>query len=75
MSIDPRGADQLLTISDVADLLNVSVSSVRRLQQARQLPFFKVGRNVRFSKRDVESYLDERHVETIDQRKYGSTKN
>ena len=75
MSIDPRGADQLLTISDVADLLNVSVSSVRRLQQARQLQFFKVGRNVRFSKRDVESYLDERHVETIDQKKYGSTKN
>jgi excisionase family DNA binding protein len=75
MSTDPRGAAPLLTISDVADLLNVSISSVRRLQQARRLRFFKVGRNVRFSKQDVDVYLDARHVETVDQIKYGSTKN
>ena len=35
----------------------ISVSSVRRLQSARALPFVKVGGSVRFTKGDIASYL------------------
>jgi excisionase family DNA binding protein len=75
MSIEPDLALELLTIPEVAKLLKISASGVRRLQQARQLPFIKVGGSVRFSKRDIASYLEARRVGSIDQIMYGSTNN
>jgi len=56
---------ELLTIKDVAGLLKVSQSSVRRLQQGRHLPFIKVGGNVRFAKDDIVEYLKKGRVEAI----------
>jgi excisionase family DNA binding protein len=66
MSADSDRSVELLTIIEVAELLTISVSGVRRLQQARHLPFIKVGGSVRFSKSDVLSYLEKRRVESID---------
>jgi excisionase family DNA binding protein len=74
MSIEPGPPLELLTIPEVAKLLKISASGVRRLQQARQLPFIKVGGSVRFSRRDIVSYLEARRVGSIDQIMYGSTK-
>lgn len=56
---------ELLTIKEVADLLKVSVASIRRLQQGRKIPFIKVGGSVRFSKTDIEDYLKRIRVEPI----------
>jgi len=56
---------ELLTIKDVAELLKVSQSSVRRLQQGRHLPFIKVGGSIRFAKSDVAEYLEKERVESI----------
>jgi len=39
---------ELLTITEVAEMLKISVPSVRRLQHQRQIPFYKVGGSVRF---------------------------
>jgi excisionase family DNA binding protein len=66
MSADSGRSIELLTISEVAELLKVSVSGVRRLQQARQLPFIKVGGSVRFSKSDILVYLEKRRVESVE---------
>jgi len=74
MSIEPGPALELLTIPEVAELLKISASGVRRLQQARHIPFIKVGGSVRFSKEDISSYLKTRRVGSIDQIMYGSTK-
>jgi excisionase family DNA binding protein len=74
MSIEPGPPLELLTIPEVAKLLKISASGVRRLQQVRQLPFIKVGGSVRFLKRDITSYLEERRVGSIDEIMYGSTK-
>ena len=74
MSIEPDPTLELLTIPEVAKLLKISASGVRRLQQARQLTFIKVGGSVRFSRRDIVSYLEARRVGSIDQIIYGSTK-
>jgi len=54
----------LLTIAEVAELLKISPSGVRRLQQARQLPFIKVGGSVRFFKRDILVYLGKQRLES-----------
>jgi len=58
---------ELLTISEVAKWLKVSVSGIRRLQQGRQLPFIKIGGSIRFAKSDLVAYLEKMRVRPIDQ--------
>lgn len=57
---------ELLNIAEVAKLLRISASSVRRLQQRRRVPFLKVGGSVRFAKHDIISYLVRQRTETVD---------
>lgn len=52
----------LLDVTDVAKLLKISVSTVRRLQQLRQIPFCKVGGQIRFTKSDIVDYLKSKRV-------------
>jgi excisionase family DNA binding protein len=66
MSIEATPASDLLTVPEVAAFLKISVPSVRRLQQRRQIPFVKVGGCVRFTRADIASYLDKRRVRAID---------
>lgn len=66
MSIDPLAMPELLTITEVAKVLRISVVGVRRLQSARRIPFHKVGGSVRFNKADVITYLSRHRVEEID---------
>jgi len=61
------GSIELLTIAEMAKLLRISVSGVRRLQQGRHIPFHKVGGTVRFAKSDIASYLARNRVEAIGQ--------
>jgi excisionase family DNA binding protein len=65
MSIDAVPSSGLLTISDVAELLKLSASTVRRLQRQRKIPFIKVGGSVRFVKGDLAAYLERRRVSAI----------
>jgi len=57
---------ELLTVAETASFLRVSITGIRRLQQARHLPFFKVGGSLRFAKSDLLAYLQKRRVEPID---------
>ncbi len=58
---------ELLTVTEVARLLTISVTGARRLQQRRQIPFIRVGRSIRFDKRDIDAYLTRQRVNTIGQ--------
>lgn len=57
---------ELLTVTEVAELLRVSAPSVRRLQQRRRIPFVKIGGCVRFTKNDIISYLAKQRVQAVD---------
>jgi len=65
MSIEYGTALELLTIPEVAHFLKISVPSVRRLQQQRKIPFFKIGGRIRFARSDVAAYLFTRRVRSI----------
>jgi excisionase family DNA binding protein len=65
MSIESVPALELLTIPEVARILKISSPSVRRLQQERKLPFFKVGGRIRFERGDIVAYLQKRRVHSI----------
>lgn len=66
MSADLNPAIELLSVDEVAQLLTISISGVRRLQQRRQLPFVKVGGSIRFLRSDILSYVEKRRVDTVD---------
>ena len=65
MPVEIGVALELLTIAEVAKLLKISVPSVRRLQQQRHIPFFKVGGRIRFERSDLVAYLHKRRVHSI----------
>jgi excisionase family DNA binding protein len=67
MSADSSLHIELLTIPEVAEMLKVSKSSVRRLIEQRVIAFAKVGGSIRFNMHDVESYLEKVRVEAADQ--------
>jgi excisionase family DNA binding protein len=62
MEISEEGNIELLTVKEVARLLQLSVPGVRELQARRHLPFIKVGGAVRFEKRDIVEYLKRRKI-------------
>lgn len=58
-------SEPLLTLREVAALLQVSRTSVYRLMAVRKIPFIKVGGAIRFSRGDVESYLSDGRITPI----------
>lgn len=47
-----------LCIEEVAMRLDVTPRTIKSWQRRKLLPYFKIGRTVRFRWSDVESYLD-----------------
>ncbi len=58
--MNKREQENLLTSLDVAAQLDVSLRTVQRLIKKRQLSFYRVGRNVKFSQRLIEEFLERR---------------
>ena len=54
---DYRMAEQLLTLGQVAEYLNVDKFTVYRLLADKELPAFKVGNQWRFKKKLLENWL------------------
>jgi excisionase family DNA binding protein len=51
--------EKLLTKEDIANYLNVSIKKIDRLVSMEEIPFLKIGRNVRFSKTRVLAWIKE----------------
>jgi len=52
------GVERLLTAADVAEILRLSVRTVRRLIDEDKLPIVRIGRRVRVRPEDLRSFLD-----------------
>ena len=55
-----RGMNRLLTTDEVADLLNVKPSTIRKWVHLEQIPVVRLGRAVRFRVEAVEKWVNER---------------
>jgi len=60
---------RLLTSSEVAELLNVTITTVYRLIERRALKTYRVARRLRFHPDDIHAYLESGLAEPH----YGST--
>jgi len=61
------GDDALLTVHDTASLLKVSVTWVYehvRPDAEDRLPFVKLGKYLRFDRRDLQTYIDAKRTES-----------
>lgn len=65
MPSEPDPAIELLTVTEAAQLLKISVTGVRRLQGRRVLSFIKVGGQIRFARGDLRAYLETRRVRSL----------
>ena len=54
--------EKLMTISELAEFLNVKVSWVRATVFKREIPFVKVGHHVRFTKDDILLWMKTNRV-------------
>ncbi|MEM9562164.1 MAG: helix-turn-helix domain-containing protein [Actinomycetota bacterium] len=59
------GRAALLDIGQAAERLSVSQSFVRRLVLERRVPYFKVGKYIRFESADLDEWLAARRVEPL----------
>jgi excisionase family DNA binding protein len=55
--------DALLDVDGVAQALGVTTRHVRRLVAERRIPFFKVGKFVRFDPGELDVWLGQQRVE------------
>lgn len=54
--IDPD--EKLLTKKEIADFLNVSIKTIDKKVCLNEIPYFKIGRLVRFSKKKVLTWAE-----------------
>ena len=59
----PNIRDPLLDVDGVAEALGVTSRHIRRLVAERRIPFFKVGKFVRFDPGELDLWLDQQRVE------------
>jgi excisionase family DNA binding protein len=61
--VGDHGSPRLLTVAEVAEVLNVSPEYVRRrLVFERRLPYIKVGRHLRIDETDLRAFIDSGRV-------------
>ena len=52
--------ESLMTVDEVSEYLRCSVSMVRRLVGRSEIPYFRLGRLVRFRRREIDAWLSGR---------------
>lgn len=48
--------------NEVAELLNVSISTIERLVNEEKLPFYKLGGEIRFNRQEIEDWMMKTHL-------------
>ena len=64
----------LLTISEAAEYLAVSASTLYGWVFQRRIPFVKVGRALRFVRADLEKYVESHRIETRNELRANGTR-
>jgi excisionase family DNA binding protein len=58
-----KNNDELLTIAELSNLLNVKPSWLRSMVFKKQIPFLKIGKHIRFSKAEIQKWIEERKIQ------------
>lgn len=56
---------KFLSPKELKDVLGISLPTVYRLIESRKLPFFKIGKSLRFLREDIIDYLENHRIDHI----------
>jgi PTS system nitrogen regulatory IIA component len=59
--------DQLMSIKELADYLNVTATTIYLWSKRGQIPAMKVGNVWRYRRSDIEAWLNEHHSPRVEQ--------
>lgn len=62
------GKVELLLLTEVAECLRVSPTTIYRLTEKRELPFVRIGGQLRFLKNDVLAYLAGQRIASVERK-------
>jgi len=54
---------KLMTADEIANVLGISRSKAYRLMRLKEIPTITIGKNVRVSKVDLESYISKNRID------------
>lgn len=54
--------EKLMTYQQISDATGIGVPMLKKMRQRKQLPFYKIGRTIRFRLSEVEQSIQERKV-------------
>ncbi len=54
--------EKLLTADEVAEVLGISRSKAYKMMRLQEIPTITIGKNVRVSKDDLESYISQSRI-------------
>ena len=54
--------EKIYTVPEVAEYLKMAKSKIYYLNQRREIPFIKIGRNVRIKEADLLKWLEKRRI-------------
>jgi excisionase family DNA binding protein len=57
--------DKWLTLEQIAKYLQMSTSSIYKMAQTGKIPAYKVGRQWRFKKEDIDKWVEKHRKTTI----------
>ena len=57
--------DTYLTVREVAELVKLTVQTIRRYTMNREIPFHKINRAVRYKKSEIEQWVENREAEKV----------
>jgi excisionase family DNA binding protein len=52
--------DKWLTLEQIAEYLQMSTSSIYKMAQAKKIPSYKVGRQWRFKKEEIDKWVEKK---------------
>ena len=56
---------KLLNVDELSNILNIKKSCLYHLAAKRKIPSVKIGKHVRFYKRDIEGWLERKYRQAI----------
>ena len=60
------GEKRLLTIKEASEYLGISVKGLYNMVNRRELPFYKIGKRVRFDMKQLDEWIEKHKVESVD---------
>jgi excisionase family DNA binding protein len=73
MGEERQGADEVMNYKELAAYLKTSEGTLRHDVMDRRIPFIKIGARVRFSKKEIDKWLEERSRRAAGRVKRGNT--